>query len=263
MKQAHRFSGEGRAYHGLTKLTKAGPQWTGQVRCVDEALTEPLRWRKPVRVFVNSMSDLFHEDVPDVFIERVFSVMALAERHTFQVLTKRPQRMREWFRARRFDVKGYAILQTENADECRYAHPWPLPNVWLGVSVENQPCADERIPWLLETPAMIRFVSYEPALDYVNFRRWRNALDWIIFGLESGAHARSGDADWGRDLIAACVGARAKPFIKQLGAQGFDSARTASGRSESLNLRDKKGGDPAEWSADLRVREFPTQRCIT
>lgn len=134
----------------------------------EDRLLAPVSWRKPRRVFVNSMSDLFHEDVPDVFIERVFSVMAQAERHTFQVLTKRPARMLAWFRARRFDVKDYAILQTENPGECRYAWPWPLPNVWLGVSCENQETANERIPLLLQTPAAVRFISAEPLLGPID-----------------------------------------------------------------------------------------------
>ena len=94
-RMAHRFSGPGMAYEGLTRLTKAGPKWTGQVRLVEEVLDEPLRWRQPRRIFVNSMSDLFHEDVPLDFIQRVFNVMLSARRHTFQILTKRAERREE------------------------------------------------------------------------------------------------------------------------------------------------------------------------
>jgi protein gp37 len=246
MKQAHRFSGAGKPYEGLTKQTKAGPQWTGVVRTIEDALLEPLSWRKPSRVFVNSMSDLFHESVPDVFIERVFSVMALAERHTFQVLTKRPARMKAWFDARRFDVKGYAILQTEQAGECLYAHPWPLPNVWLGVSCENQQTVDERIPLLLQTPAAVRWVSAEPLLgpmlldqgeyswltchqrctpdrddpcvSFMNSRECFHGIDWVVVGGESGPGARPFDLAWARSIVQQCKAADVPVFVKQLGA---------------------------------------------
>jgi protein gp37 len=220
------------------------------VTLYEDRLDTPLRWRKPQRIFVNSMSDLFHEDVPDAFIERVFSVMALAERHTFQVLTKRPERMLAWFRARRFDVKDHAILQSETG-ECVYAHPWPLPNVWLGVSVENQHFADERIPLLLQTPAAVRFISAEPLLGPVDLERVENTqnlaegqryihalkgyawdvfsadyydvcsipgqLDWVIVGGESGAGARPFDVAWARSIVAQCQGAGVACFVKQLG----------------------------------------------
>lgn len=145
------------------------------VRCHPDRLDQPLRWRKPRRVFVNSMSDLFHEDVPDEFIDRVFAVMALSSRHTFQVLTKRPERMRRYFvdRASRHiwataasefagEVSGFGCHQ----DVCQGSYP--LPNIWLGVSCENQKTADERIPILLDTPAAVRFVSAEPLLGSID-----------------------------------------------------------------------------------------------
>lgn len=120
------------------------------LRLVPEALDLPLRWRKPRRIFVNSMSDLFHEDIPDEFIVRVFSTMVLAPRHTFQVLTKRAERMRAWV--------------------ARYAWGPIPPHVWLGVSVEDQRSADERIPQLMQTPAAVRFVSAEPLLGPIDLR---------------------------------------------------------------------------------------------
>ena len=248
-------------------------------------LEQPLHWRKPRRVFVNSLSDLFHDDVPDAFIERVFSVMALAERHTFQVLTKRPARMRAWFQARRFDVKGYAILQSESG-ECVYAHPWPLPNVWLGVSVENQHFADERIPLLLQTPAAVRFISAEPLLGPIDLTHlplpghpadfdalrcydderdeplFRGAcLDWVIVGGESGPGARTFDAGWARSIVGQCRGAGVPVFVKQLGSHAFD----IDGKDEMLgylDLRDRKGGNPDEWPIDLRVREYPAVKKV-
>lgn len=136
-----------------------------------DRLDQPLRWRRPRRVFVNSMSDLFHEDVPDSFIDAVFAVMALAGQHTFQILTKRPERMRaylqnEWvgFRQR----EQMQLMRPTSVLDVSY----PLPNVWLGVSVEDQETADERIPLLLQTPAAVRFISAEPLLGAVDLERW-------------------------------------------------------------------------------------------
>jgi protein gp37 len=272
MKQAHRFSGEGRAYFGLTKQTKAGPQWTGQIRCVDSALEEPLRWRTPSRIFVNSMSDLFHEDVPFDFVDRVFAVMTLAPQHTFQILTKRAERMRDYIRGidgsaeRAEDLNRAACAVADGLSErfCRsYALSvdtglqragWPLPNVWLGVSVENQKYADERIPLLQQTLAAIRFISYEPALGPINigpfvteaahavFRmlsrhygkdgfdptgsqpettlrvKQSHGLHWVIVGGESGSGARPFDVAWARSIVQQCKAAGVACFVKQLGA---------------------------------------------
>jgi len=177
-------------------MTDNGPRWTGKVELVESKLLEPLHWRKPRTVFVNSMSDLFHENMPDSDIDRVFAVMALTPHITYQVLTKRARRMREWacdvsrdrfgkdtpsriHHAMMFDTLGETVLAPLK---------YPLPNVWLGVSVENQPTADERIPELLRTPAALRFVSYEPALGPVDFTPWLYSephLDWAIVGGES------------------------------------------------------------------------------
>jgi protein gp37 len=132
------------------------------LRLVPEKLDEPLRWKKPRRIFVNSMSDLFQEGVPDDLHRDVFAVMALAPQHTFQVLTKRADRMRDYCRS--------AIRVRPAGDRASVA--WPLPNVWLGVSVENQHFADERIPLLLQTPAAVRFISAEPLLGSTGQRFW-------------------------------------------------------------------------------------------
>jgi protein gp37 len=150
MRQAHRSSGAGGAYEGLTKRSKGGPVWTGKVRLVPELLEQPLQWRRPRRIFVNSMSDLFHEDVPVDFIYRLWCTMAAARRHRFQILTKRGARMREVLTGR--DVQERQVLD----------------NVWLGVSVEDQVAADERIPQLLETPAAVRWISAEPLLGLID-----------------------------------------------------------------------------------------------
>ncbi len=261
-------------FHGFAEMTKAGPRWTGRVELIPEKLDEPLHWRprrrpcpschgastssdcrcggagvigrRPLRIFVNSMSDLFHEALPDRDVESVFRMMVLADQHTFQVLTKRPVRMREFCfnRSRK--------------------HSETVPrNVWLGVSVEDQATADERIPLLLQSPAALRFVSYEPALGPVAFddsRDWLTPnfvanpsgarLDWLIVGGESGPGARPCDVAWVRHVVRQCREAGVPCFVKQFGS--------VWARRQKYTFRpDPKGGDPQEWPEDLRVREFP------
>lgn len=193
-----------------------------------EKLSEPGKWRKPCMIFVDSMGDLFHPDVPDAFIEMVFLRMANFYWHTFQVLTKRAERMQKFVSA--LDTKEVI------GDVVR-----PFRNIWLGVSAETQKCADERIPWLLKTPAAVRFVSVEPMLGAVNLeqavgwdmvdvsrmsleqfrqatraQRERTKLDWVIIGCESGPRARPLNIDWVRDLRDQCIAAGVPLFIKQL-----------------------------------------------
>jgi protein gp37 len=169
-------------YAGTTQRSKAGPVWTGKVAlATDKTLLAPLRWRAPRRIFVNSMGDLFHEAVPDEWIDRVFAVMALAPQHTFQVLTKRSKRLRAWFAGTEDTGDAFTRILSrapkmmEGGDDWwdfLSDRGWPLPNVWLGVSAEDQPRADERIPDLLATPAAVRFVSAEPLLGAID-------LTWI------------------------------------------------------------------------------------
>jgi protein gp37 len=292
MKQAHRFSGVGKPYECLTKQTNAGPQWTGKIATIDKALLEPLSWRRPARVFVNSMSDLFHEDVPEAFIEKVFAVMAIASAHTFQILTKRAYRMRKWLEknstgGRIFHVAQQIDPKRHGAD----SGAWPLPNVWLGVSVEDQKRADERIPQLVKTPAAIRFISAEPLLgpllldngeaSWLTCRanctpnaddeyegnpclsvmatgKCFHGIDWVIVGGESGQGARSFDIDWARLIVKQCREAEVPCFVKQLGSRPWRPGHTTE---EGLrDLKDHKGGDMAEWPDDLRVRELPAVR---
>lgn len=190
----------GSHYAGTTKVVNGKPVWTGKVALAPEhILTQPLRWRRPRRIFVNSMGDLFHEDVPDEWIDRVFAVMALAPQHTFQVLTKRSARMRAYLVAWPMDSRqpdritnlahqiGWGVRGYEGSGGLTAR---PLPNVWLGVSTEDQRRADERVPDLLETPAAVRFVSAEPLLgpiDFEGIRRhnptgkpWINALRGLV-----------------------------------------------------------------------------------
>jgi protein gp37 len=198
------------------------------VRMHTDRLDQPLQWRKPKRVFVNSMSDLFHEYVTDEFIDRVFAVMALAPQHTFQILTKRPHRMRHY-------ISGEG---TGNGGSLRRAHEvikqanqamldgkgvwpgWPLPNVWLGVSCEDQKTADLRVPVLLEIDCAVRFLSCEPligpiALGSVPGVGVLDALHWVIVGGESGPGHRSMDLDWARSIRSQCAAARVPFFFKQ------------------------------------------------
>ena len=170
---------------GLTHTTKAGPVWNGTVRLNEAWLTQPLQWGRPRKIFVCAHGDLFAEGVPDAWIDRVFAVMALAPQHTFQVLTKRAARMRAYLQSGRATPVGMEAmditLQAHFADprskigaglklkgDIAHLAVWPLPNVWLGVSAEDQRRADERIPDLLATPAAVRFVSAEPLLGPVD-----------------------------------------------------------------------------------------------
>lgn len=195
-RQAYRFSGPGQPYEGLVRLGKHGPQWTGKGRFVTEKLDEPLRWRAPkngtrLRIFVNSMSDLFFDAFTNEDIASAFGVMAACPQHDFLILTKRPERMLDWFRwaeAGRDGRIGHTAQIRCSQAACAAGlspnavgydtvngtsrWPWPLRNVWIGCSVEDQVTADERIPLLLETPAAVRFVSYEPALGPVDFSPW-------------------------------------------------------------------------------------------
>ncbi len=163
---------------GLTVNSKAGPVWNGKVRLNREWLTQPLEWKKPRMVFVCAHGDLFHEDVPDDWILDVFTIMAIAKQHTFQVLTKRPERMRE-FLSRPDEGHLEAIYANWYSFDggAREVWSWPLPNVWLGVSVEDQKRADERIPALLDTPAAVRWVSAEPLLGPVRLDRIGEYVD--------------------------------------------------------------------------------------
>ncbi|WAC26381.1 phage Gp37/Gp68 family protein [Ancylobacter sp. SL191] len=290
MKMAARIEAmqPGSHYAGTTQPGKAGAVWSGKVALAPEhILTQPLRWRRPRRIFVNSMGDLLHEDVPDAWIDRVFAIMALSPQHTYQVLTKRSTRMREYFAetwqpalARSIQLGGGKTIDipaekrpsdrwdrinlaiddvTMNPffDHERFWTPegsligrpaWPrrpLPNVWLGVSTEDQRRADERVPDLLATPAAIRFVSAEPLLGPLKLfslrevrgargtiTDWHDSLrgfqfgptgaetariDLVIAGGESGPNARPMHPDWARSLRDQCATAGVPFFFKQWG----------------------------------------------
>jgi protein gp37 len=312
-------------YEGLTKKSDR-INWTGIVRFVPEALEIPFHWKKPHKVFVNSMSDLFHESIPFEQIDQVIAVIALTGQHTYQILTKRPERMLRYFKQfleednfRRFanqmaayygnrpdlftkvgdrclkDCDGYlsgsAIYDVLcNAfDNASLGEDDYLANVWLGVTVENQKAADDRIPLLLQTPAAVRFLSCEPLLEKIDLSMLHvegitnvnclrgchginyplkgrcNKIDWIIIGGESGPGARPFHLDWARSLIHQCQSANIPVFVKQLGRNVWDSCPPPEHLADmgltasycQIKLRDRKGASPDEWAEELRVREWP------
>ena len=180
-----------------------------EVEYHEERLNQPLHWRKPRRIFVCSVSDLFHEKVSDIELGKIFFTMALAYWHTFMVLTKRPARMYEilskltgeFWATFDFNYSRYGCAFLPPGDLKR---AFPLRNIWLGVTAENQEMADERIPILLQTPAAVRFVSVEPMLEKVDIYKYLTELNWVICGAESGPGARPFDMDWARDLKNQC-----------------------------------------------------------
>lgn len=307
-RQAIRHAGPGGSYEGLVKSTPKGPRWTGKLSFHEDILLAPLKRRTPTKYFVNSMSDLFYEDVTDEMLDKAFAVMALARRHTFQILTKRPERMKAYFDG----TDGSGGVASGRIRDCLYrwsrhfpafiapedhyrqianaqaTFKWPIPNVWLGVSVENQEYADERIPLLLDTPASVRWISAEPLLGPINLRQIPiefnlfldaltgrnfigdgravvdagkeirgNRLDWIVVGGESGPNSRQCDTAWIRSIVEQCTEASVPVFVKQLGGQPVQPFYYGDCGKARLNLKDRKGGDPSEWPNDLRVREFP------
>jgi protein gp37 len=274
---AHRLEHMGQEkYRGLTVLRNGIRTFNGNITTDDAALTIPLRRRKPTTWFVNSMSDLFHEGVPFEFVDKVFAVMALTPHHTYQILTKRPERMAEYLAGCVVDgklrgslaqaalsVQGNTIDGFDRLVRTANGWPWPLPNVWLGTSVEDQKRADERIPHLRRCAAAVHFLSVEPLLERVTFadrpgRDRGKSLDniqWVIVGGESGPGARDCDVEWVRSVVRQCADAGVPVFVKQLGKAPV--TREMVGVGLPLKLKDSKGGDMSEWDEDLRVRQMP------
>jgi protein gp37 len=269
-RDALRMSGPGGAYEGLVKMVGGEPRWTGEVRFVPELLDQPLRWRKPRRIFVNSMSDLFHEKVEDEWLDSIFAAMALAPQHVYQILTKRPERMQRYVTAlldgqryacdRATEIRkslvgglmvGMANRALPGSEHRKAAPPYdPWPFVWPGVSVEDRKHLD-RLDWLRDTPAAVRFVSFEPLLEDLGSVNL-DGIHQVILGGESGPGARPCDVAWIRSLRDQAKAAGCKVFVKQFGARPY----VHDERGE-ITLRDRKGADPTEWPEDLRIREWP------
>jgi protein gp37 len=237
------------------------------VRLIEKDLEAPLRWKKPQRVFVNSMSDLFHEGVKEEWLDAIFTVMPGAPQHTFQILTKRPARMQAYCSQR-------ALLGRLQACRMRAGlgvppcHIWPLPNVWLGVSVETQAMLP-RLNTLCATPAALRFASFEPLLeDLGDMTPWLApvmelpALDWCIIGGESGPKARPFNLEWARTIIRQCGQYAVAVWMKQVGARPCIDMTVGNRYDEHtcFPVRDTAGADPAAWPAQLRVQQFPEVR---
>lgn len=256
-------------------------------------LAEPLRWGRPRMIFVCSMTDLFGSWVSNEWIAAIYGIVGAATQHSYQILTKRPDRALDWFKWVQRTAEAHG---TTPAGVCRHHaqrvcdHPalrdgagwdawtWPPRNAWAGVSAEDQRWADKRIPILLEIPSAVRFVSLEPLLGPINddSTRWKwRDISWIVVGGESGPNARPCDVAWIRDIVRAGLAAGSAPFVKQLGSHAISSTkadhkgRVAAGSPVGtapdsptpwrLWLSAAKGGgsDTSEWPDDLRVRQYP------
>lgn len=245
---AARFSGPGQPFEGLAERTPHGGRWTGKMDVAWNMVDQPIRWRRPRRIFANSMSDLFHKDLlrDDVAMIYGTAIAAVHLRgHTFQILTKRADHMRELLSDDEFweianaHASSLVLEHTDplnrRSDDARatcgeYGPDAPPPGIWLGVSTEDQARADERIPHLLATPAAKRFISAEPLLGAININdavwagtddpteHMANGIDWVIAGGESGTRARPMHPDWVRSLRDQCAAANVPFFFKQWGA---------------------------------------------
>jgi protein gp37 len=280
---AHRF-GIGEYRKGVPRIRTSAANWK-----------KPLKWNRkhdpehpPQRVFCASLSDWLDDEVPVEWLADLLSVIHQTPNLTWQLLTKRPENWQRRIAAAwdvmepLSDAKVLVMKWSNAAQTGDDGFHGPPHNVWIGTTCENQEMADRRIPELLKIPAAVRFISCEPMLGPVNFRyvlgrdgwsdgRRENRIHQIIFGGESGPNARPCNVEWIRDGVRQCKEAGVSAFVKQLGAHVIDhnvnSADTfpdsqcwpsvAGIDGARVVLRDKKGGDPAEWPQDLRVREFP------
>jgi protein gp37 len=219
------------AHVGLT-IRRDGerPDWTGEVRCLPDRLTIPVRWQTPRRVFVDSMSDLFHPKIPLGFFAEVWDVMVVTPIHTYQILTKRPQRI-----ARTLGPDGIGFYAVEGAVPC------PQPNIWLGTSIESDSFT-RRAEALRTSPAAIRFLSLEPLLGPLPSLDL-TGIDWVIVGGESGNGARPMHPDWARDIRDRCTRAGIPFFFKQWGAWAPDSTPGIDQRAPSIWVESSRGGE--------------------
>lgn len=245
-KVAARFSGKGQPYEGLAYMDKSGrPHWTAKVVAVPDHLEDPLRWQRPSFIFTNSMSDMFHEKAEFNAIVNMFEIMEKAHWHIFQTLTKRPEFMPE-------------ILHKITLKSGRNLGKDPLPNVWIGVTMEDEKTAAERSRYLAETPAAVRWWSAEPLIGNCEWERWiiESKSDWVVVGGESKQYeadtVRPMEVDWVRESIAASRKLNKVPFVKQL---GYWWAKENL-RPEKF-VADSAGKKPFCWPEDVRVREYP------
>jgi protein gp37 len=241
---AARFNGPGQPYEGLAVLKEIKheplkstfePRWTGAIRILDDKMNLPFRWKSPRRIFVNSMSDLFYEPIPRSLIDNIFAVMALCERHSFQVLTKRVRRMCDYTNsmstltpsdslvarvARRAEIRAKTAGEDVSSPYFdMWLEDWPLKNIWLGASAENQETYDARRRDLENTNAAVIWWSLEPLLGPIRLNLSQSARlpNWIVVGGESGPGARAMHPDWVRRIRDDCVKHHIPFFFKQWG----------------------------------------------
>lgn len=234
----------------------------------EEVMKKLINMRSPKKIFLCSMTDLFGEWIPDEWIDKAFAYMAIASQHIFQILTKRPERMQKYlsdkFRSNLISNAAYKIDKS-----CRIPN-LPLPNVWVGTTVENQQTADDRIPVLLRTPGKICFLSCEPLLESITLKKhfrtanngdeltWLDYLNWVIIGGESGKGARPCDIKWIRSLVEEIKPNNCSIFVKQLGSKPINSDNGLMRTPQLwLNLKDPKGGNIDEFPDDLKIQQFP------
>ena len=255
------------------------------VVCHEDRLEQPLHWKKPRMIFVNSMSDLFHEDVPFEFIDRIMTMIAYTN-HIYQVLTKRPKRMLEYFSdsSLRLRLKIYIEnLGNKRGYKTKLGDLDPLTlldNLWLGVSVEDQKTANERIPILLETPAAVRWISAEPLLSSIDIREYlhdsnclikengncncseprEDHLDWVVVGGESGPKARECNVFWISDIVGQCKKASIPVFVKQLGSKGVFEKDDGVILGAKIIIDGKGKNDKIEdFPEYLKIRQYPRE----
>lgn len=228
-------------------------------RLDNEVLTEPLRWRETARCFVCSMTDLFWDQIPDEWIDGVFAIMAQRQSTIFQVLTKRADRMQAYMTQRDLPGRISDLIRLQLVDSMAGVPAWPLPNVEMGVSTEDQDTFDTRVESLGRTPAATRWISMEPMLEEIDPG---NAFDdaphgseygpihWIVIGGESGHGARPFHLEWGLKILQQCKAAGVSSFFKQAGSKAFIGGLR-------LYLSDRKGEDLSELPPEFRIREYP------
>jgi protein gp37 len=221
----------------LTILTSKGVRWSNKIDLAPERLDQPIRWQRPRMIFVNSLSDVWHKDVPNEYIAAMFGIMAATPRHTFQILTKRAARLPDWFgwlgnRPLTECYRAAMKYVPKVADLIDPSVTWPLKNVWIGVSVEDQKRAEDRLPYLEEIPAAVRFVSAEPLLGPLDFADalfgWADTIDWVIVGGESGPGSRPMERAWAESIRDQCLDGMVPFFMKQWGQYDENGQRAKS-----------------------------------
>ncbi|MEG3933779.1 MULTISPECIES: DUF5131 family protein [unclassified Microcoleus] len=223
-----------------------------------------VKMKKGERIFIFSMTDCFGHWVSNDMLDLAFAYMVIASQHTFQVLTKRPERMPDYFRSAKEPIRKHVEDLRRQLKLPPAEFVWPIPNLWLGTTIENQD-STKRIPYLLETESVVWFLSCEPLLERVTIKKeWLDQIDQVIIGGESGPGARPCDLDWIRFMINQCQSAEdVAIFVKQLGSNPILSACYIDGVAttyQKLKLKDKKGGTIEEFPEDVRFRQFPVPR---